>query len=261
MGPPLTDIEAVRQSTRRVLNAIGDLTDEQAAAKSLLPGWTRGEVLTHLARNADGGRGIAEAAARGEIGVQYPGGVEQRAAGIAAGRGVRAAALLNDLRRSCDALMESWLELPDDAWERIGKSTTAQRTQVGWVWARWREVEVHHVDLGLGYSPSEWPVAFVSRGLHEALAELPDRATRRGQSGDAAYRLEATDHDRAWVVRVEARATVESDDGAVVPVDGVVSGWGCDLLAWLYGRDPSGAGLTASGDLSALRLPDWFPYL
>jgi maleylpyruvate isomerase len=99
MEPPLTDIEAVRQATRRILNAIGDLTDEQAAAKSLLPGWTRAEVLTHLARNADGGRGIAEAAARGEIGMQYPGGAEQRAAGIAAGRGVRAAALVTDLRR------------------------------------------------------------------------------------------------------------------------------------------------------------------
>ena len=261
MEAPLTDIEAVRQATRRILNAIGDLTDEQAGAKSLLPGWTRAEVLTHLARNADGGRGIAEAAARGEIGMQYPGGAEQRAAGIAAGRGVRAAAVLTDLRHSCDALMESWLALPDDAWGRIGKSTTAQRTQVGWVWSRWREVEVHHVDLGLGYSPSEWPVAFVSHGLHDALAELPDRATRRGHPGDAAYRLEATDHDQAWVVRIEARTSVESDDGAVVPVDGVVSGWGCDLLAWLYGRDPSGAGLTASGDLSALRLPDWFPYL
>jgi hypothetical protein len=62
-------------------------------------------------------------------------------------------------------------------------------------------------------------------------------------------------------VRVENVTTVESDDSAVAPVDGVVTGWGCDLLAWLYGREPSAAGLTAAGDLSALRLPQWFPYL
>jgi maleylpyruvate isomerase len=259
MEPPVADIEAVRQGTRRVLDAIDDLTDEQAAARSLLPGWSRAEVLTHLARNADGGRGIAEAAARGEIGLQYPGGIEQRAAGIAAGRGARAAALLADLRRSCDALIESWLALPDDAWERVGKSVGGQRTQRDWVFSRLREVEVHHVDLGLGYSPAEWPVAFVTRGLEEALAELPQRASGRAPS-DAAFRLEATDHDRAWVVRIESSTTVEPDDAALASVRGVVSGWGCDLLAWLYGRDPSGAGLTAGGDISALRLPEWFPY-
>jgi maleylpyruvate isomerase len=30
------------------------LTDGQAREASLLPGWSRGHVLTHLARNADG---------------------------------------------------------------------------------------------------------------------------------------------------------------------------------------------------------------
>jgi maleylpyruvate isomerase len=256
---PVADIEAVRHGTRRVLRAVADLTDEQAAAHSRLPGWSRAEVLTHLARNADGGRGIAEAAARGEVGAQYPGGAEQRAAEIAAGRGARAAALLADLRRSCDALMEAWHHLPDDAWDRPGRSLRGNRTQRGWVWSRWREVEVHHIDLGLGYSPSEWPVTFVSRGLDEAFAELPDRTNRNRRLLDADFRIEATDHDRAWVVRLRDAVTVERDDNASEPVDGVVSGWGCDVLAWLYGRDASGAGLTASGDLTGLRLPEWFP--
>ena len=76
----MTDIEGVRRATRRVLRSIDDLTDEQAAGRSQLPGWSRAEVLAHLARNADGIRGIAEAAARGQIGKQYPGGPEQRLA-------------------------------------------------------------------------------------------------------------------------------------------------------------------------------------
>ena len=102
----------------------------------------------------------------------------------------------------------------------------------------------------------------MTRGLDDALAELPDRADRRAHARRRERSaLEATDHDRAWVVHVDSGAVhVERDDRAVVPVDGIVTGWGCDVLAWLYGRDPSGAGLTASGDLSALRLPDWFPY-
>ena len=261
MQTPVADIEAVRQGTRKVLRTVADLTDEQASSQSRLPGWSRAEVLTHLARNADGGRGLAECAARGEVGMQYPGGAEQRAAEIAAGRGARAAALLADLRRSCDSLMEAWHHVPDDAWDRPGRSLTGERTQRGWVWARWREVELHHVDLGLGYSPSEWPVAFASRGLDDAFSDLPNRAKRNRTPVDADLRIEATDHDRAWVVRVhDPEVTVERDDSAVAAVDGVVSGWGCDVLAWLYGRDPSGAGLTASGDLSGLRLPDWFPF-
>ena len=261
MEAPIADIEAVRQATRRVLRTVGDLTDEQAATPSLLPGWSRAELLTHLARNADGGRGIAEAAARGEHGLQYPGGAEQRQAGIAAGRGVGAAALLADLRKSCDALMEAWAQIPDDAWDRTARGLRGQRTQRGWVWSRWRELEVHHVDLGMGYSASEWPVAFVSRGLDEAFDELPERADPRRIPFGVSIRVEASDHDRAWVVQLrDDTAIVERDDGAVLSVDGAVTGWGCDVLAWLYGRDPNAAGLTASGDLAGLRLPTWFPY-
>jgi len=243
------------------LRTVADLTDEQAAAQSRLPGWTRAEVLTHLARNADGVRGVAEAAARGEIGTQYPGGADQRGAEIAAGRGARAAALLADLRRSCDALMEAWHHLSTDDWERPGRSLAGERTQRNWIWSRWREVEVHHLDLGLGYSPAEWPVTFVTRGLDDAFADLPTRAKRNRLPVDADFRIEATDHDRAWSVRVrDPGVVVERDDAAVAAIDGTVSGWGCDVLAWLYGRDPSGAGLTASGDLSGLRLPEWFPF-
>jgi maleylpyruvate isomerase len=262
VGAPVAEIEAVRQGTRRILLTVGDLTDEQAAAPSRLPGWSRAEVLTHLARNADGGRGIAEAAARGEIGAQYPGGVEQRSAGIAAGRGVGASALLADLRRSCDALMESWMQLPEDSWECVGWSLTGQRTQREWVWSRWREVEVHHVDLGLGYAPAEWPVRFVARGLDDAVTCLPERAARDAMPLDASFRLEATDHDRAWIVRTFDNGDVrtERDHGDDVSVDAAVSGWGCDLLAWLYGREQDGGGLTATGNVAVLRLPEWFPF-
>ena len=262
MSAPVHEIEAVRQSTRRLLAAVGDLTDVQAAERSLLPGWSRAEVLAHLARTADGGTGLAESAARGEVGQQYPGGAEQRLAGIAAGREEHAARLLADLRRACDALTEAWLDLPDEGWDVLGLSLTGQRTQREWVWARWREVEVHHVDLGLGYSAAEWPVGFVTRGLDEALRELPDRAVRNQRMPfGATFRIEATDHDRAWLVRLGADGpTVERDDSAVAPADGAVSGWGCDLLAWLYGRDPSGSGITGSGDLTGLRLPEWFPF-
>ena len=40
---------------------------------------------------------------------------------------------------------------------------------------RWREVEVHHVDLGLAYGFADWPDAYVEAELGRTLAELPAR--------------------------------------------------------------------------------------
>ncbi len=37
-------------------------------------------------------------------------------------------------------------------------------------WARLREVEVHHVDLGRDYTPEEWPDAFALRLLREIVS-------------------------------------------------------------------------------------------
>ena len=43
---------------------------------------------------------------------------------------------------------------------------------------RLREVEVHHVDLGLGYQPSEWSEEYVAWELPMVLATVPDRLRR-----------------------------------------------------------------------------------
>ena len=40
-------------ATTRYLGALTVLTDEDMRAPSLLPRWSRGHVVTHLARNAD----------------------------------------------------------------------------------------------------------------------------------------------------------------------------------------------------------------
>src|SRR5258708_2431063 len=43
------------------------LTDDEARRPSLLPGWTVGHVLTHIARNADGLARMFTGAQRGEV--------------------------------------------------------------------------------------------------------------------------------------------------------------------------------------------------
>jgi maleylpyruvate isomerase len=254
---PAGEIELVRRATRLVLRDLDDLTDEQAAAPSRLPGWTRAEVVTHLARNADGLRGMVEAAGRDEVAYMYPS-ADARAAAIAAGRGASAAVLRTDLRGAHDRLVDAWNALPDDAWDRLGRASVA-RTMRDFVWMRRREVEVHHLDLDLGYEASDWPVGFVALALEEIFSGFRGRAAPTRPLLDIDLRVVSTDHDRAW--RVELRGEqvdVTPDDGR--PADGEAVGWGCDIAAWLYGRDPRGGGVLATGDLTVLRLPRWFPF-
>lgn len=258
VGIETVRIETVRQATRNVLRTIDDLTDEQAAAPCRLPGWSRAELVTHLARNADGIRGMVEGAIRGEVVAMYPGGPEQRANGIAAGRSERAANLRADLRRASDNLIEAFESLPADAWDCIGQASKP-RTMRELTWVRLREVEVHHSDLDLGYEVSDWPVRFVSGALGEIFGTFGDRSASVRPTVDIDYRVISTDHERAWrVVLRGPRVDVVDDDGE--PADGEARGWGCDIAAWLYGRDPRGGGIIASGDLGVLRLPQWFPF-
>ena len=52
---------------RRLLASASEMTDAECRAPSLLPGWSRGHVLAHWARNADGQTRMLLAAARGEV--------------------------------------------------------------------------------------------------------------------------------------------------------------------------------------------------
>ena len=49
----LPHFEETILATTRYLAAIEDLTDDDVRAPSLLPGWTRAHVISHISRNAD----------------------------------------------------------------------------------------------------------------------------------------------------------------------------------------------------------------
>src|SRR5215469_5344155 len=50
--------QRVDVASARVLATAARISDQQAREPSSLPGWSRGHVLTHLARNADGLRNL-----------------------------------------------------------------------------------------------------------------------------------------------------------------------------------------------------------
>jgi len=154
---------ATRDATERVSVVIADLTDDQARGPSRLPGWSRGHVLTHLARNADGIRNMVEGASAGDEREMYPGGPDRRAADIDAGADRPARELVADVAAASAALDAAWRQMPDDGWDRLGVTIAYGPTKVRtMVWGRRRELLVHLVDLDLGVPPAALPDDFLT---------------------------------------------------------------------------------------------------
>jgi maleylpyruvate isomerase len=169
-------IKGSRDATVRLLAALEVLRDLDVARPSLLPDWTVGHVLTHLARNADSFVWVLRSASKGKQVPQYPGGAAGRSRDIAEGAVRPAEVILEDLRDSAARLDATWVEAPEEAWLRQGLRTDGSPLPCRELpMSRWREVEVHHVDLGLGYAISDWSEDFVSSDLPLALDRLPGR--------------------------------------------------------------------------------------
>jgi maleylpyruvate isomerase len=178
MGPEASvAVEGCRQSHTALLAAVSELTDEQARSPSLLPGWSIGHVLTHIARNGDSVVRRLSAASQGRIVDQYVGGREGRNREIEEGAFRPAKELVEDLRHSNAAVDQILLAYPADAWERPTRHFSGrQEPALSAVFARWREVEVHHVDLGFGYRPADWPDELVEHWLPSTAQGLTGRA-------------------------------------------------------------------------------------
>jgi maleylpyruvate isomerase len=173
---PSEDLDRVADAQRRFLAAIAGIDDAVVAAPSLLPGWTVGHVLTHVARNADSHRRRADAAVAGAIVEQYAGGWDGRAAEIEVGAARPAGELIEDVRVSADRMAATWLELPPEAWDVASPDVGGTVRALSELPARrWQELEVHVVDLGIGISHRDWSTDFVAVWLPRLRSSLHDR--------------------------------------------------------------------------------------
>lgn len=144
------------------------MPEHDPAAPSRLPGWTLGHVLTHLARNADSQIRMLSGQP------QYPDGAAQRDGDIAAGAARPWGELLADLAAAQAALADFWPRVDD--WSLIADQGVRPRPYAQLPLIRWREVEVHRADLGLGYTFADMPGEYVRRDL--VLLTMRFRATR-----------------------------------------------------------------------------------
>jgi maleylpyruvate isomerase len=171
-----SQVEAGRAAHARLSATLDQVTDDVVRQPSRLEGWTVGHVLTHIARNADSIVRRINGAVNDEVVDQYEGGYEGRAADIEAGSARSAADIVADVRATSAQVDEAWSTVPDEAWERLTRSVGGRLLPLySLPFSRWREVEVHHADLGLGYSYTNWPEDYVAQELARQLERLPGR--------------------------------------------------------------------------------------
>jgi maleylpyruvate isomerase len=224
-------IEAVVASTHALQHSLESVTDEQCRQPSLLPGWTRGHVLTHLARNADALRNLVHWARTGEETRMYPS-REARNAAIEEGAGRSADELRTDLEGAGKRLLDDVHTVTDDQWRRRIRwghlEHEADASEIPWL--RRTEVEVHHVDLDLDYTVAHWPEDFVE----ELLAQTADEFSMR--DGVPGFVLVGNDDEGRWTVGAGGQE---------------INGPPPALLGWLLGRT-DGTGLHSSEPLPTL---------
>ena len=192
----------------------------------MLPGWSRAHVVAHVALNAEALAAVVERRSDALYASS-----ETRDDDIADLARLPAGRLRDRFLASCTLFHEAVDRVPEGGW--VGEFRRVPGGPGFPVAAllpmRHREVEVHHADLAAGYSPADWPEAFL----------------------DAAFTAIVEDRQDGPALRLR------TPDGDVVLGDGdgpVVTGARADLTWWLLGRG-DGAGLT--GDPALPTLAPW----
>lgn len=226
LEPTLAELEG---ATQRYLRTIAGLDDDRFADPSVLPCWTVAHVISHVASNATGITRAVHAAEVGDHPWVYESN-QSRDEEI----DERAAWPVPELRalnaKSTDDIRAAFEGCPADVMEVLLPRTIdgPEWSVADWTGARWREVEIHHTDLGVGYTHHDWNDAFVD------------------------YLLRVAVFDR----EPEIAVTLRLPDGDVDIAGGgqVISGSKRDVVWWLIGR---GGGAGVSSDQPLPELGPW----
>jgi maleylpyruvate isomerase len=207
----------VASATQRLLGDTITVADDQWRAPSRLPGWSRGHVATHLARQADALARVIGGARAGTPVPMYDT-PEQRDAEIAAGAARSGLELQIDLDTSAGALSELFEAVAQEkTWDQVVELRHGTRAPVRLLpLARMAEVVLHHVDLDVGIDVDdidEPTAAWLLEWLALRLSSRRDFPKLRLLSDSGESRMVGTEGD---VVEVR--------------------GGSAQLLGWLSGR-------------------------
>jgi maleylpyruvate isomerase len=221
--PPTELLDWWERGEEHLGTALGRLTDEEFTAPSLLPGWSRAQLLAHLARNADALVNLLNWARTGVETPMYPS-PEARDEQITETAAQAPAELRDDVLSATRRLAEAVTAMPAEAWSAEVRTPQGHTVPASFVpWMRCREVWVHAVDLGAGIDFADIP--------DDVLAALVDDVFRMWDRRDSVPDVVVFAGDREW------------GTGSVA-----VSGPLPAATAWLTGRS-AGTDLEADGPL------------
>ncbi len=276
--PAAVAIRALAAATDRLLATIDTMPASAFAEPSVLPGWSRGHVLAHLALNAKGLTGVLTTLGQDDPLPMYVSNarrdadIEQLAAQPPARIADRVA-----VGASMLAAHLGGGPTPEDALEAVGAAgrpaagqpaggvipvfaaaaAEASNSIAAWSvsgafdrtsdghripaseipYMRWREVEIHHADLDLGYRPRDWSTEFAVYLL---------AVTAFDRDGEASMTLHPAGQDPLILAGPDGVGGGPETHGPHI------HGTAADLAWWLAGRG-SGEGLSADGgDIPAL---------
>ena len=210
----LVSPDLLAEADQKLVRTFDGLTADDLAAPSLLPGWTRAHVIAHLTLNAEALERVLTGQRQGRPRTMYDS-QERRDADIEELAGAEHAALRERLFAATHRFEEAYAAMtPEDAEARFERTPGGQVIRVGNApLARLREVEIHHADLGAGYTAADWPPAFCAV-LIESMTQFRDGPPCRVLAGDLA---------RTWQLG-------GGEGGPVIAGDAGAIGW------WLTGR-------------------------
>jgi maleylpyruvate isomerase len=229
---PQAQFALLPEATQRLVRTVDGLDDAALAEPSGLPDWTRAHVVAHLALNAEGMARVLAARVAGEPTTMYPSD-EARSSDIEALATGERSELRGRFMASTTLLVDGVDDFPDEWWGETFERTPGGRAMryAAIPGMRLREVEIHHVDLAAGFSPTGWSDAF---SAHLILAMV------KRHPSDESFRVLANDLARTWEV---------GDD----PDETTVSGPAGDLAWWLTGRPPAESLTCSTGDLPPVK--------
>ncbi|HET9969425.1 MAG TPA: maleylpyruvate isomerase N-terminal domain-containing protein [Streptosporangiaceae bacterium] len=220
----------------QVERAAGGLDPARLAGPSRLPGWTRGHVLSHLARNADALVNLLTWARTGTEARMYASPAD-RADGIEAGAGRALPEQLADLTAAGQRFAAAAAAVPlgrRDFTVLSGQGREIPASEVPWL--RVREVWLHLVDLDAG----------------DGIDAIP---------ADVGWTLAAD--VAGWMSdRTEATADLKTEGRGAIrlgpaggPAGAVVAGSPQRIAGWLTGRSGGDGLAVTAGELPDL--PRW----
>ena len=221
----ITSAIEVASAESLVARFIENLSNDDVAADSLLPNWSRGHVITHLANNARGLSNLIDWALTGVQKDMYVS-VEQRGIDIEDGAKRPGNEIVADFleqanifANNLDRLIAGPL-LSDEV--VLGNGMHVHPHEITTL--RERELLVHLVDLGLDYKANDWSFDFSIKTL---------------KSVSAGKRKE----------RVNFRLLIAGDHTWTMDQNGMTDIFGTpqSLAAWLMGREPDDKLVTSDG--------------